>query len=334
MALTANRNIGTSLIIVFVLAVLPLALSRVGLADLPVFILPYAAFAVFLFGVIYRVIRWAKSPVPFHIPTTCGQEKSLPWIKANPVDNPAGKTGVIVRMFLEIFFFRSLFRNIRMDMTENRPVYGSAKWLWFFGLMFHWSLLLIVVRHLRFFLEPVPRLINFLSAVDGFFEIGVPTLYLTDMAVIIALTFLFLRRVLVPEWRYISLFVDYFALFLIGAIVGTGLWMRHIDPADLLQIKELALGWLALSPAGTKGIGSIFFSHLFLVLVLVAWFPFSKLMHAGGILLSPTRNLANDSRMKRHINPWDYPVCVHPYEEYEDEFRDKMKAAGLPVEKE
>jgi hypothetical protein len=38
--------------------------------------------------------------------------------------------------------------------------------------------------------------------------------------------------------------------------------------------------------------------------------------------------------MIHHTNPWDYPVKVHTYEEYEDEFRDKMKAAGIPVDKE
>ena len=74
--------------------------------------------------------------------------------------------------------------------------------------------------------------------------------------------------------------------------------------------------------------------HLFLVTILLAYFPFSKLMHFAGVFMSPTRNLANNNRMKRHINPWNYPVKVHTYDEYEDEFRDLMKAAGLPVEKE
>ena len=50
--------------------------------------------------------------------------------------------------------------------------------------------------------------------------------------------------------------------------------------------------------------------------------------------MSPTRNLINDSRKKRHVNPWSYPVRVHTYEEYEDEFRGVMKEVGLPVEKE
>jgi len=67
---------------------------------------------------------------------------------------------------------------------------------------------------------------------------------------------------------------------------------------------------------------------------LLIYFPMSKLVHLGGIFMSPTRNLANNNRMKRHINPWNPVVAVHTYEEYEDEFREKMKAAGIPVEKE
>jgi hypothetical protein len=73
--------------------------------------------------------------------------------------------------------------------------------------------------------------------------------------------------------------------------------------------------------------------HLFLVSVLIAYFPFSKLMHLGGIFLSPTRNLSNNNRSVRHLNPWNYPVKTHSYDAYEDEFREKMIEAGIPVEK-
>jgi len=241
---------------------------------------------------------------------------------------------VIGRMALEIFLFRSLFRNAKVEILQKRPVYGSAKWLWFFGLLFHWSLLIIVMRHLRFFIEPIAGWINSLSAVDGFFEIGIPTLYLSDAAILSGLSFLFLRRVISPRVRYISLFTDYFSLLLILGVVGTGLLMRHFFPADLLQVKNLALGWVTFSPIVPKGVGTLFYMHLCFVFTLMVFFPMSKLMHAGGIFLSPTRNLANNNRMRRHLNPWNAPVKVHTYEEYEDEFREKMKLAGLPVEKE
>ena len=322
-----------------VLAILILTLSALGIAFSPLSflltaILPYVAFVVFIVGFIYRIVQWAKAPVPFRIPTTCGQQTSLPWIKNNPLESPSNVWGAIGRMAMEVFLFRSLFRNTDVAIVGQRPVYGSAKWLWFFGLLFHWSLLIIVLRHLRFFIEPIARWINGLAAVDGFFEMGSPTLYLSDVALVLGLSFLFLRRVAVPQLKYISLFTDYFALLLLLGIVTTGLLMRHLFPADLLQVKNLALGWVTFAPAVPKGVGTVFYIHLCFVFTLLAWFPFSKLMHMGGIFLSPTRNLANDNRMRRHLNPWNAPVKVHTYEEYEDEFREKMKLAGLPVEKE
>jgi nitrate reductase gamma subunit len=68
------------------------------------------------------------------------------------------------------------------------------------------------------------------------------------------------------------------------------------------------------------------------VSVLAVYFPFSKLMHFGGVFLSPTRNLANNSRRKRHINPWNQPVQTHTYREWESEYEDKLKLAGIPLD--
>ena len=297
-------------------------------------IIPYAAFGAFLFGLVYRVWQWGRSPVPFRIPTTCGQQKSLPWIKASFFDNPSSGMGVCGRMALEILLFRSLFRNTKVEWAGQRPVYGGAKWLWLAGLTFHWSFLVVLLRHLRFFTAPAPSWVDVLMKVDGFFEVGVPTLLLTDAALLLAVGYLFLRRVIIPHLRYISLSSDYFPLFLILSVVLSGFLMRHFYKVDLFKVKALAGGWFRFAPGVPEGIGLPFYVHLFLVCVLLAYVPMSKLMHMGGAFLSPTRNLANNSRARRHVNPWDYPVKVHTYGEYEDEFRGKMKAAGLPVEKE
>lgn len=329
-----RRPLGISVIAIMILTLSALGIAFTPLSFLLTAILPYTAFTVFIAGFVYRIVKWGRTPVPFRITTTCGQQASLPWIKGQPLESPSNVWGVIGRMALEVLLFRSLFRNTDVAIVGQRPVYGSAKWLWFFGLLFHWSLLIIVLRHLRFFIEPIAPWINGLSSIDGFFEIGVPTLYLTDTAVLAGVTFLFLRRVVVPRLRYISLVTDYFALMLLLGIATTGLLMRHFFPADLIQVKNLALGWFAFAPAAPKGVGTVFYIHLCFVFTLLVWFPFSKLMHMGGVFLSPTRNLANDNRMKRHQNPWNTPVKVHTYGEYEDEFREKMKLAGLPVEKE
>jgi nitrate reductase gamma subunit len=118
-----------------------------------------------------------------------------------------------------------------------------------------------------------------------------------------------------------------------------GAFMQFVFRADwftvqVVQVKELAMGLVTFNPTIPEGIGSLFFIHLFLVCCLLVYFPFSKLMHMGGIFLSPTRVFANNNRIKRHVNPWNYPVKTHTYEEYEDEFREKMIEVGLPVEKE
>ena len=298
-------------------------------------IIPYLAFAVFIAGIVSRVLKWARIPVPFRIPTTCGQGKSFPWIKWNKIDNPFTSIGVIIRMALEVLVFRSLFRNTKMELRDGPQLtYGSTKWLWMAGLAFHWTFLIILTRHLRLFFEPVPFFVGILETLDGFFQVGAPVLYITDLIFLGAITFLFLRRVIIPQVKYISLASDYFPLFLIGAIGATGVLMRYFLKTDVVGIKELMMGLITFNPVIPAGIGTIFYIHLFLVSALFAYFPMSKLMHMAGVFMSPTRNLANNNRAVLHVNPWNYPVKVHTYAEYEDDFRDKMKAAGLPVEKE
>lgn len=299
-------------------------------------IMPYFAFLSFLGGCIYRMFVWARSPVPFRITTTCGQQKSLSWIKSPAGANPWNTFGVVQRMLLEVLLFRSLLRNTTTEVKEgSQLVYWTAKWLWLAGLAFHWCLLVIITRHLRFFVNPIPTFVGMMGHIDGAFELGFPALYLTDFALLFALTYLMARRVVVPALRYISLPADYVPLVLLLGIVATGMLMRSYAPfrVDLIKVKELALGLATFHPVIPEGIGSMFYVHFFLVSVLLAYLPFSKLMHLGGLFLSPTHNLANTSRRKRHVNPWDYPVTVRSYKEYEEEFRGKMKTAGIPTEK-
>ena len=298
-------------------------------------IIPYLAVATFIIFMIVRILKWGSSPNPFRIPTTCGQQKSLPWIKHSKLENPSGVLGVIGRMLLEVLFFRSLFRNLKTQLRDDRQLtYGEAKWLWAAGLAFHWSFLIILVRHLRFFTQQVPAAVQLVELLDSFLQIGVPLLYMTDAVLLGAVTYLFLRRIAIPQMRYLSLGNDYFPLFLIFGIALSGVLMRYFFKTDIVSVKMLTMSLVGFKPSIPQGIGVIFYIHLFLICTLFAYFPFSKLVHMGGVFMSPTRVLANTSRTKRHINPWNYPVHVHTYAEYEDEFRDKMKKAGLPVEKE
>ena len=325
------------LIAVVALFVIAYAGSAAGLGFVFGVLIPYLALAAFVVGVIYRVVKWGRVPVPFRIPTTCGQQKSLDWIKHSKYDNPATTGQVVVRMLAEVFLFRSLFRNTKTELADvngkRRLVYGSEKILWLAGLAFHWTFLIVLIRHLRFFTEPVPKLIVYVDQVDSFFQLFLPSMYLTGAIFLLAVTVLFLRRVFLPQIRYISLAQDYFPLYLILGVALTGFWMRYVNHTDIEAVKQLTMGLAGFSPTVPEGISPVFFAHLLFVSVLFGYFPWSKLMHMAGVFMSPTRNLANNNRVVRHINPWNPEVKFHTYEEYEDEFRDKMVKAGIPVDK-
>ena len=182
---------------------------------------------------------------------------------------------------------------------------------------------------------------------ESYYELGNPSqiaiprgeikggvdVYLTDAFILAGLAFLLLRRVCTEKLRYISLPADYFALFLLIAIAGSGICMRYISKVDINQVKEVIMGLATLQPVDPSGIGSMFFIHVTLVSALLIYFPFSKLMHMGGVFMSPTRNMKCNTREERHVNPWNPPKSYHTYAEYEDDFRDAMVEAGIPVEK-
>lgn len=327
-----------SLLAVLALIIIPWLGAGMGMGALFGIVLPYIAIIVFMVGFVMRVVDWAKSPVPFCIPTTGGQQKSLPWIKNNPWDNPYDNKGVVMRMLFEVLTFRSLFRNTAVKLQQDGPkvAYSSEKWLWLFALIFHYCFLVILVRHLRFFMAPVPWAVHVTEFFDSILQIGLPVMYQTDAMILLGLFFLLARRVFDGKVRYISLMQDYFPLLLIIAIALTGIWMRYVVKVDVIAVKELAMGLVTLHPHLPKEtIDPSVYAHLTLVCALFIYFPFSKLMHMGGVFLSPTRVVPNMSRRAMWINPWNDPsIKPHSYEAYEDDFREKMIEAGLPVEKE
>lgn len=227
-------------------------------------VLFYFATAVIVLGLAYRIRLYARTPAPLKIPTTPA---------------PVTRTGVVARIAREVVFFESLFK--------------ASKWTWLFGWVFHAALLLVVLRHLRYFTEPVWFWVRWVQPFGMY----------AGFAMVAGLAGLWVRRLAVDRVRYISSPSDHLMLLLLIAIAVTGLMMKYVAHTDILLLKAFILGliyfdWQAI-PADP-----VLLVHLSLVLALMIIFPFSKLLHAPGLFFSPGRNQVDNPREKRHLAPW------------------------------
>ncbi len=231
-------------------------------------VLFYFATAVLVLGLAYRIWLYARTPAPLKIPTTPA---------------PVTRMGVVVRMAKEVVFFESLFK--------------ANKWTWLFGWIFHAALLLVVLRHFRYFTEPV-----------WFWVIWAQPFGLyAGFAMVAGLAGLWVRRFTVERVRYISSPSDHLMLLLLIGIAATGLAMKYVAHTDIVALKAFILGLLYFDwqpiPADP-----VLLIHLGLVLVLITVFPFSKLLHAPGLFFSPGRNQVDNPREKRYIASWPTPL--------------------------
>ena len=224
----------------------------------------YFATAIILLGVGFKILQYAKTPAPLKIPTTPA---------------PVTKTGVFVRMAEEVVLFKSLFK--------------SNKWIWIFGWMFHFALLLVLLRHLRYFTEPVWWWVDLIQPFGKY----------AAFAMVLGLLGLFTRRIVVQRVKYISSPSDYLMLLLLIFIGLSGLVMKFVTHTDIIAVKAFFLGLMRFDIQPLPADAPLLI-HLALVATLMLVFPFSKLLHVPGVFFSPTRNQVDNPREKRHISSW------------------------------
>src|SRR5512144_2250655 len=224
----------------------------------------YAAFAILVFGLAYRIHSYARVPAPLKIPTTPA---------------PTTRGGVALRLAREVALFESLFK--------------ANLWLWACAWLFHVGLAVVLARHLRYFTEPVWAWVAFLQPFGVY----------AGFAMAAGLAGLWIRRIFVARVRFISTPSDHLMLALLLAIACSGLAMKYVAHTDIVGVKAFFLGLLYFDwqplPAD-----ALLYVHLALVAVLMLIFPVSKLLHAPGVFFSPTRNQVDDPREHRHLAPW------------------------------
>jgi len=224
----------------------------------------YLATAVLLAGLAWKIVDYARTPAPLLIPITPA---------------PTTQGGVVMRMIREVALFESLFK--------------SGLWLWALAWLFHVGLALVLVRHLRYFTEPVW---GWVAALQPF------GLY-AGFAMTAGLAGLWARRFLLERIRYISTPSDHLMLALLLGIAASGLTMKFVFHTDIVGVKTFFLGLMLFDwqPLPADG---LLYVHLALVAALMLIFPFSKLLHAPGVFFSPTRNQIDNPREARHLSSW------------------------------
>ncbi len=132
-------------------------------------------------------------------------------------------------MAREVVFFESLFR--------------ASKWTWIFGWMFHVALLLVLLRHLRYFQ----------NRSGCRWRGSSPSALYAGFAMVGGLAGLWARRFLVDRVRYISTPSDHLMLALLLAIGLTGLGMRFVAHTDIVARQGLLARADAFRPAAAAG---------------------------------------------------------------------------------
>ncbi|MEW5965570.1 MAG: respiratory nitrate reductase subunit gamma [Pseudomonadota bacterium] len=224
----------------------------------------YLAALLLVVGLGYKIFDYSRTPAPLKIPTTPA---------------PTTRKGVVYRMAKEVVVFESLFK--------------SNKWIWMFGWLFHFGLLLVLLRHLRYFIEPVWLWVDIIQPFGKY----------ASFMMVIGLAGLLARRFLVDRVRYISTPSDYLMLVLLIAIGVSGMLMTFVVHTDIVALKVFFLGlmYFDVQPVPQD---PILLAHLAMVALLMVIFPISKLLHAPGVFFSPTRNQVDNPREHRHVAAW------------------------------
>jgi nitrate reductase gamma subunit len=219
---------------------------------------------VLVVGLARKIAQYAKTPAPLKIPTTPA---------------PVTQTGVVLRMFREVVFFESLFK--------------GTKWTWIFSWMFHMGLFLVLLRHVRYFIDPVWLPIELIQPIGKY----------ASFAMVVGLLGLLARRIFVDRVRYISAPSDYLWLLLLIVIGSSGILMTFVLHTDVVMVKDFFIGFWTFS-GGQLPMDPVLLIHLSMVALLMLLLPFSKLLHIPGVFFSPSRNQVDNPREQRHLVEW------------------------------
>ena len=151
--------------------------------------------------------------------------------------------------------------------------------LWLGEWTFHASFLLVLLRHLRFFLDPVPEWV-WCAQTPGL---------VAGYVLPLSLAYILVIRVLTKHEKYAAP-TNVFLLGLVFVIGSIGVIMHAVFKPDLVGVKLFILGILRFSPAAAPD-SVLFLLHFVLMLVLVPFLP-THLLTAPLVMLEARKREA------------------------------------------
>ncbi len=167
-----------------------------------------------------------------------------------------------------------LVLNITGDILFLSRLLRTNDLLWIGEWLFHCTFFLVVLRHLVFFLNPVPGWVALLQ------PFGIFAGYLLPLSLIYILSIK-----LSGEKGYFPSY-NFFLLILLLLVSVTGILLRTVFKADLVAVKGFVLGILGLSPQSVP-LPFLFVVHFSLVLVLILYVP-THIVAAPLVMLDAT----------------------------------------------
>jgi len=139
-------------------------------------------------------------------------------------------------------------------LLKTNDVLWSGEWL------FHCSFLFVVLRHLRYVMDPVPRCVVLAQPA------GIIAGYLLPGAL------LYILAVKLAAGRSYAPLYNLFLIILLLLLSATGLLLRTAARADIVGVKVFILGLVHFNPQTLPG-SFLFALHFMLFLLLVMYLP-------------------------------------------------------------
>ncbi len=219
-------------------------------------IMVYIAVFVFIVGMAYQIYGWVKTP------------RSL--VRLGIFPKPKNKGVRFFKLLKDSFIFP--------HSAEADP------WMYTFAILFHFSLAAVLFAHFRMVHEFTP-IANALGK-EGMEKLGAIAGGTLGIILLVTILFYIFRRFFSP-YKDLSVFEDYFIVFLLIVIIGLGDHLRFFAKISASEYRAYFLSILTFRPyfpeaIAEKGARWVLTMHVFFVNLFVMYFPFSKLTHAIG----------------------------------------------------